>query len=53
MLKILFLFCQIESELDVENAQNPETLDQYQASAFKETEKEETRKLNKSRCYIL
>ena len=39
MFKTLFLFCQIVSELDIENLPKPETLQQYQASAVKETEK--------------
>ena len=41
--KTLVLFCQIVSELDVENLQEPETLDQDQASTFKEPDAKRTK----------
>ena len=53
MFKTLFLFCQIESELDVENVQKLKTLDQDQVSTFEETDEKETRKLKKSCCHFL
>ena len=47
MFKNIFLFCQIVSDLDVENLQK------LKHSTFKETEAKEAEKLKKSRCDIL
>ena len=53
MLETLFLFYQTESELEVEDLQKPKTLDQFQASTFKEPDENEARNLNPSSCDIL
>ena len=50
----MFLFCQIVSELDVEeNLSKPDTLPQRQASTFNETDVKEARQQKKSCCDIL